>query len=327
MPFYRWRLACWSLLDIHQNTREPQVVQLAKNRLLSIFDTDVEPKARADAGEILGWLGDPRDLEIFIPVKGGIYELSRGTFEIQPFEMAKYPVTNQWYAKFIKDGGYAKKEFWTAEGLKWLEYTGAKIPKYWHDRKWNCPNMPIVGVSWYEAVAFTKWLTITRNDGKFYRLPDENEWEAAAAGFEKREYAFGNEFDKNKCNTEKSGIKRTSSVGIFRWGDTPEGISDLTGNVWEWTISDYHKACRQEDFPLDKEVQELWDKILISSEDKRNKLMTEYLARLRENERRISALRGGSLGSDVYGCRTAYHRMGFPGACYDGYGFRLCFSV
>jgi len=199
--FYRWRLACWALLDIHPNTRDPQVVELANNRLLSIFDTDVEPKPRADAGEILGWLGDPRDLEEFVPVKGGIYELSTEIFEIQPFEMSKYLVTNQWYAKFVRDGGYANKEFWTEEGLKWLEDIGEKVPEYWHNKKWNCPNMPVVGVSWYEAAAFAKWLTITRNDGNIYRLPDENEWESAAAGFEKRMFAYGNEFDKNKCNT------------------------------------------------------------------------------------------------------------------------------
>ncbi len=327
MPFYRWRLACWSLLDIHQNTREPQVVQLAKNRLLSIFDTDVEPKARADAGEILGWLGDPRDLEEFIPVKGGIYELSRGTFEIQPFEMAKYPVTNQWYAQFIRDGGYVKREYWTKEGLKWLEHTGEKSPRYWHDRKLNCPNAPVVGVSWYEAAAFAKWLTITRNDGKIYRLPDENEWEAAAAGFEKREYAYGNELDKNKCNAKESGIGKTSSVGIFRAGDTPEGISDLTGNVWEWTISDYHQSCRQDDFPLDKEIMELINEIENSSGDRRKKLIDDYVSKLGEKEQMISVLRGGSWYDNARYCRTAYRDDGSPGRGDYRIGFQLVRSV
>jgi len=326
MPFYRWRLACWSLLDIHQNTREPQVVQLAKNRLLSIFDTDVEPKARADAGEILGWLGDPRDLEEFIPVKGGTYELSMGTFEIQPFEMAKYPVTNQWYATFIKDGGYSKKEFWTEEGLKWLEHIGEKVPRFWHDRRVNCPNMPVVGVCWYEAAAFAKWLTLTKYDDKIYRLPDENEWEAAAAGSEKREYAYENEFDKNKCNAEESGIEKTSSVGIFKAGDTPEGISDLSGNVWEWTISDYHQSCRQDDFPLDKEIMELINEIENSSGDVRKKLIDDYVSKLGEKERMFSVLRGGCWSYFARSCRSAARFSDSPGSRGSDYGFRLVFS-
>jgi len=265
-------------------------------------------------------------LEEFVPVKGGKYELSRGTFEIQPFEMAKYPVTNQWYAKFIKDGGYAKREYWTKEGLKWLEYTGEKVPEYWYDRKWNCPNMPVVGMSWYEAAAFAKWLTITRNDGHLYRLPDENEWEAAAAGFEKREYAYGNEFDKNRCNAEKSGIKRTSSVGIFKRGDTPEGISDLTGNVWEWTISDHHKACRQDDFPFDKDMVKLIYEFVNSSEDKGRSLKDKYVAKLGEKDQVIPIFRGGCWYYDVQNWRTP-HRLKSPVNRYISDGFRLVRSV
>jgi formylglycine-generating enzyme required for sulfatase activity len=322
-PFHRWRLACWALLDIHPNTREPQVVQLAKKRLLSIFDTDVEPKPRADAGEVLGWLGDPRDLEEFVPVKGGIYELSMGTFEIQPFEMSKYLVTNQWYVKFIKDGGYSKKEFWTEEGLKWLEYTGIEFPTYWHDRKWNCPNAPVVTVGWYEAVAFANWLTVTKNDGNIYRLPNENEWEVAAAGSEKREYAWGNEFDESKCNCLKSGIGMKSSVGIFNKGDTPEGVSDLSGNVWEWTCSDYHNACKSDDFAFDKEMQKLWIEYENSSGDRRNKLIEELRSTLREKKRRFSALRGGSWNGVDGNCRIADRWGNSPSARRSSLGFRL----
>ncbi|MGA1869621.1 MAG: NACHT domain-containing protein [bacterium] len=234
-PFYRWRLAGWSLLDIHPNTREPEVVEWAKKRMISLFDTDVEPKARADAGEILGWLGDPRNLEEFISVNGGSYSLSMGTVTIAPFMISQYPVTNRWYARFVKNEGYENPDYWSEEGRKWLAETGMKAPEFWHDRRWNCPNAPVVGVSWYEAEAFCRWLGITEKEGDVYRLPTEQEWEAAAAGAEKREYAWGHKFDKNKCNSFEAGIGRTSAVGIFKWGETPEGISDLSGNVWEWT--------------------------------------------------------------------------------------------
>ena len=88
-PFYRWRLASTALLDIHLNTRDPEVVDLARTRLLSIFESQVDPKSRAEAGEILGRLGDPRNLEEFIEVEGGEYNLSTGKIKIKPFEMSR----------------------------------------------------------------------------------------------------------------------------------------------------------------------------------------------------------------------------------------------
>ena len=73
----------------------------------------------------------------------------------------------------------------------------------WHERSWTCPNAPVVGVCWYEADAFCRWLTMTCDDGFTYRLPDEKEWEAAAAGFEKREYPWG-KWAEDRCNTRES---------------------------------------------------------------------------------------------------------------------------
>jgi formylglycine-generating enzyme required for sulfatase activity len=91
------------------------------------------------------------------------------------------------FAKFVNAGGYTSEDLWSAEGRKWLEYTEAKHPLLWQERRWNCPNAPVVGVSWYEADAFARWLTLSRADDWTYRLPDEKEWEAAAAGDKGRE--------------------------------------------------------------------------------------------------------------------------------------------
>lgn len=243
-PFRNWRLACICLLDIHPSMRGSEVVKLAQERLCSIFEQKLEqdPKILTEAGEILGWLGDPRDLKEFVKIEAGKYNLEGlGKVTITPFEICKYPVTNQWYKEFVDSEGYEKSEYWSLHGQEWLKQQQERFPLYWHERTWKCPNSPVVGVSWYEADAFCRWLTKTRKDGYAYCLPDEKEWQAAAAGFDKREYPWGKEWDKTRCNNGEIGLQKNSPVGIFKKGDTPEGVSDMAGNVLAWTDSWYEK--------------------------------------------------------------------------------------
>lgn len=308
VPYYRWRLAARSLLDIHEDRREPESVELATGKLLEIIVSEAEPKDRADAGEILGWLGDPRDLEEFVPIPGGTYELSTGTHVIEPFEIAKYPVTNRWYGKFVDDGGYENESFWTEQGKKWLSYTGAKFPLYWYDRRWNCPNHPVLGVSWYEASAFCQWLTHKMKDGYEYKLPKENEWETAASGKEKRNYPWGDKYDMNLSNTKETGIGKTAPVGIFILGRTPEGIEDMSGNVWVWTVSDYDTSKSAEDFKFDEEKENLNIKWLVSTGEKR-KILAERLRKLDEEKHiQRAIIKGGSWNraSSIAKCSSRY---------------------
>ncbi len=116
-------------------------------------------------------------------------------------------------------------------------YPGGKMrePKFWRDSRFNNPSQPVVGISWYEARAFTNWLSA--QTGKAFRLPSEVEWEAAARGLSGRRYAWGEEFGALLGNTVDTKASRTTPVGIFSEGQTPEGVSDLTGNVDEWTVS------------------------------------------------------------------------------------------
>jgi formylglycine-generating enzyme required for sulfatase activity len=110
-------------------------------------------------------------------------------------------------------------------------------PALWHDDAFNRAAQPVAGICWYEALAYCNWLG--NQSSLPFRLPSEAEWEAAARGFPARRYAYGNTFNVELANTFKSRIRATTPIGIFPGGNTPEGLEDMTGNVWEWTSSAY----------------------------------------------------------------------------------------
>ena len=159
----------------------------------------------------------------------------------KPFEIDIYPVTNSRFTEFVAAEMYQSDddEIWAEGGLEWRKEKGIRFPDYWDDEKWNQPDHPVVGVSWYEAVAFCNWLTRLRNDGHNYHLPDDKQWERAARGTDGREYPWGDEFDKERCNTKESGIGRTTRVTRYPNGISSDGCYDMAGNVWEWTTSEF----------------------------------------------------------------------------------------
>ena len=162
----------------------------------------------------------------------------KGTFRVDPFYIAKYPVTWIQYRSFLEaEDGYRKKGWW--KGLaKREDQPGEQFRKL--------DNHPAENVSWYDAVAFCRWLT--EKLGYEVRLPTEWEWQQAATGGDPaNEYPWGPEWDSNKANTLESGLSRTTAVGMYPQGAIqPVRALDMSGNVREWCLNEYENPKRVE---------------------------------------------------------------------------------
>lgn len=157
------------------------------------------------------------------------------------YEMGVYPVTNSQYKRFLDARGYDADAYWSPEGIEWKKKEEISTPRYWTEAKWNKPDYPVVGVSWYEANAYCRWLSA--REKQRYCLPTEAQWEKAASWDEEKQVAlvfpWGDEFDKEKCNTRESGEEGMTPVERYPQGRSPYGCHDMSGNVWEWTDSWY----------------------------------------------------------------------------------------
>ncbi|MCP4217434.1 MAG: SUMF1/EgtB/PvdO family nonheme iron enzyme, partial [bacterium] len=299
-------LGATALRDFPADRREETVTKKVREEMMSLMISKEPLETRFKAGEILGEIGDPR-IDVLAPpmvtveagefimgsTKGESREKPQRKIYLDAFEIAKYPLTNGGYRCFIEDGGYITKAFWAPEGWQWVKREKRKCPRYWADGKWNGANFPVVGISWYEADAYVRWLS--EKTSEFYRLPTEAQWEKAARGTDGRKFSWGESNDKNRCNYRESGLGRTSPVGMFPGGESPWGCMDMSGNGWEWcadwAISDYYKSAPDKN-PLGPDNGEL------------------------------RVIRGGSWFDDGKYVRSAYRS--WDGPSYSGYaGLRL----
>jgi hypothetical protein len=124
---------------------------------------------------------------------------------VNSFYMARFPVTNGEYRLFMLDGGYSRQECWTRAGWNWVQVNQRTSPWRWRSESWQTKaNHPVEWISWYEAMAYARWMAMQK--GGLYRLPTEAEWEKAASWDEdaqaKREFPWGDQFDKKLCNLD-----------------------------------------------------------------------------------------------------------------------------
>jgi sulfatase modifying factor 1 len=188
-------------------------------------------------------------------------ETPQALVEVAPFVMDRYPVTVGRYAEFAEATGYRT----VAERRGWSLVYGAD---YWQPApgaSWRRPagldvdytppeDHPVVHIAAEDAEAFAEWA------GK--RLPTEAEWELAARGPGYRLWPWGDEWMREWANTtelwlgnttrsavqwrawwkerqrDRGPIPMTTPVGAFSpYGDSPYGVADMAGNVYEWTAS------------------------------------------------------------------------------------------
>lgn len=157
--------------------------------------------------------------------------------------IAKYPVTNAQFAKFMDAGGYKEKRWWTEAGWEQCQKGQWTQPRLWTDTKWNGAEQPVVDVSWHEAVAFCLWLSDMT--GENIMLPTESQWQYAAQGDEGRAYPWGNEWDCKRCNNAVQPCSSNVTTPVTQYegkGDSPFGVVDMAGNVLEWCLTDYHEG-------------------------------------------------------------------------------------
>ena len=151
-------------------------------------------------------------------------------FEVKSFRMATYPVTNSQFQVFIDDGDYGNDAWW--EGLEKIDAAA--------EPRWKDANATRETFSWYEALAFCRWLG-HRTESRI-RLPTEWEWQQAATGGDPTsEYPWPGGWDAARCNSWASRLGQTTAVGLYASGTSRHGLLDLAGNIWEWCQNRYEQ--------------------------------------------------------------------------------------
>jgi formylglycine-generating enzyme required for sulfatase activity len=205
-------------------------------------------------------------------------ESPQHSVSVSDFYISRYPVTNEEYKEFvdaknypvhIQDDEFSRNYNWS---LQDRTYPPGK------------QDYPAPMVSWRDAQAYCDWLGV--------RLPTEAEWEIAARGTDGREWPWG-DWEKGRCNCGDS--LDIVPVGQFAGhGDSPYGVSDMAGNVFEWCSSLFRP------YPY-------------RADDGRENLEADGLR----------VVRGGAAGPGILKSRCAFRQGNKP----DDYGFSIGFRV
>jgi formylglycine-generating enzyme required for sulfatase activity len=319
----------------------------------------------------------PEPLLGFVHIPGGAFvmgsadddkdaykdERPRHKVNLPDFYLARYLLTNAQYAHFMEAGGYETAHYWTPQGWDWRQGRDFDLslikdddlrknyqewlsqrpqekrgqPFFWNHPQWGAPTRPVVGVSWYETLAYCAWLEeqlktfslehtaqggLSAQESTFWDglatgrlcvgLPSEAHWEKAArmsivnrqSKIENPTYPWGNEITPEHANYDETGLKQTSPVGMFPRGASALGLLDLSGNVWEWThtrwgLDPYNSTFNYPYFSDEREAEDAPD---------------------------LRVLRGGSWASISRSVRCASRYWSIPDLFDASLGFRMMVS-
>ncbi len=187
----------------------------------------------------------PRDFSIYKTIVGDegreMVQIPEGPFTMGSSEGD--PDETPEHQLYLKAYYIDKKEVTQAEYDRFVRMTKRGkpfVPVFEDDiSKIMKPELPAMGMSWSDAVAYCKWA------GK--RLPTEAEWEKAGRGESERRYPWGDEFGTGHANLDgdTEGFPYLAPPGSFESGRSPYGLHDMTGNVAEWVADTYDEQYYQ----------------------------------------------------------------------------------
>ncbi|WP_327351717.1 ergothioneine biosynthesis protein EgtB [Streptomyces sp. NBC_01304] len=205
------------------------------------------------------------------------------------------PVTCGAYLNFMADGGYTQSRWWDPAGWAHITEHGIRAPLFWREeggqwlrRRFGVTepvpvDEPVLHVSWYEADAYARWA------GR--RLPTEAEWEKAArhdpATGRSRRYPWGDADPTPAHANLGQRHLRPAPAGAYEAGESPYGVRQLIGDVWEWTASDFLPHPGFVAFPYRE-----YSEVFFGPGHK--------------------VLRGGSFAVDQVACRGTFRNWDYP---------------
>ncbi len=229
---------------------------------------------RTELRRCTGHFGQPDGYWCYVrrgtyPIGGWERDQARADRRLNSFWIARLPITVAQFTPFIAVG-YADsaRRWWTPHGWQWKREYNRTQPYRWREPPFNSQaDQPVTGVTWYEAVAFTTWLTEQLADdlprGYVIRLPTEAQWEAAAAcdaAGHRHPYPWGEaELSPDRAVYNRSWDDGPPLVGSCPTGMAACGALDMVGTVWEWCSSRYNAYPQGAD-EIQKDVtRDTWD--------------------------------------------------------------------